>query len=313
MPEVELTSGMHRRILTVPGAARLTGEVELSQTVHGFYPTALTATMLTEHPLGVAQPATLISEAECVDVLKKAGEVWIAGDWIYWHEATSNFSNIPAADLYCVGKAQRAAVNAAVRGYVAWQDNYHPVRLGTAAVPVTIIAATQPIAMHTTCSVVANIEPMLISTVLTGVGATGGRARFNLATEVVLGGWANALKAQFEFGTNGAITGLASAFCAEMTMPGSTPAGGNYAPLELELNLPASSGLGTQTAFQFMSANGANVAAMDTSGFLFILNGLTVGADKLFDTCTAAAASHALRISIDGVAYYILLNDNVDA
>jgi len=312
MPEVELTSGMHRRILTVPGAARLTGEVELSQTVHGFYPTALTATMLTEHPLGVAQPATLISEAECVDVTKKAGEVWIAGDWIYWHEATSNFSNIPAADLYCVGKAQRAAVNAAVRGYVAWQDNYHPVRLGTAAVPVTIIAATQPIAMHTTCSVVANIEPMLISTVLTGIGATGGRARFNLATEVALGGWANALKAQFELGATGEVAGLGSAFCAEMTLP-TTPAMGNYAPLEVELNVPAGAGMGTKTKFIHFSTQGANVAAMDTGGYLFSLNGLTVGAAKLFDTCTAAASSHALRIDLDGVDYYIMLQDNVDA
>ena len=96
-----------------------------------------------------------------------------------------------------------------------------------------------------------------------------------------------------------------------MTLPGAALTTGNYAPLEIELNLPTSftTGAGTPTAFQYMSVQGAAVTQMDDSGYLFILNGLTAASGKLFQTNTAAAATHALRVLIGGTAYYVMLTD----
>jgi hypothetical protein len=52
-----------------------------------------------------------------------------------------------------------------------------------------------------------------------------------------------------------------SAFVAEMTLSAGTSAG-TYAPLELELNAPASASTGTMTSFIYASTQGANVAAV---------------------------------------------------
>lgn len=152
-------------------------------------------------------------------------------------------------------------------------------------------------------------EPVLFSTTLTGAGQVGGRVRAYMTTNVALGSWANALKGEVVFGNSGRVTGLASAIVAEMTMPGAALSTGNYAPLELELNLPSNftTGAGTPTAFQFMSVQGAAKAQMDDAGYLFVLNGLTVNSGKLFQTNTAGAASHALRVLIGGTPYYIML------
>jgi hypothetical protein len=119
---------------------------------------------------------------------------------------------------------------------------------------------------------------------------------------------------KIDYSTNGRVVGLASPICAELDMPGSSPATGHYACYEAELNFPASSGAGPATSFMIANAWGANVAAFQSSGYIFEFTGLgTPTAGKILDECTAAAASHALRILIDGTPYYIMLQSNVDA
>jgi len=185
--------------------------------------------------------------------------------------------------------------------------------LGTSGSPLAHTAvADKAYSVYTTQSSTdagTSYEPVLFSTVLTGVGQVGGRVKAIMTTNVALGGWANALKGEVSFGAAGRVTGLASAVVAEMTLPSAALTTGNYAALELELNLPASftTGAGTPTAFQYMSVQGDAVAEMDTNGYLFILNGLTPAAGKLFQTNTAADATHALRVLIGGTAYYIML------
>jgi hypothetical protein len=153
-----------------------------------------------------------------------------------------------------------------------------------------------------------SIKPIFMKSTMTGAGGVGGRAEFQLYTNVALGGWSNALKGYTEYGASGKTTGLGSAICAELKLSAGTSAG-TYAPLEVELVLPAGSSTGTATAFMYLAASGDNVAAMDTSGYLFKLDGLTVNSGKLFQVNTAGAATHALRVLIGSTPYYLMLTD----
>ena len=64
--ECEVMSKTYKQIQVVPGAAKVIGEVELNQKVHGFYISAFTTAML-----ALNENATLISEAEIVKVVKQ--------------------------------------------------------------------------------------------------------------------------------------------------------------------------------------------------------------------------------------------------
>jgi len=118
-----------------------------------------------------------------------------------------------------------------------------------------------------------------------------------------------------DFKTSGSVAGLGSAICAEMTMCGGAMAAlGTYGVYEAELVCPTSWTGTNAVSFFHAVASGATVANYQANGYIMSLNGLgTATATKVFDECTAAAASHALRILIDGTPYYILLQSNVDA
>lgn len=154
-----------------------------------------------------------------------------------------------------------------------------------------------------------NIEPMVFETTLTGAGATGGRARFQLNVDAALGGWANALKAYTKIGASGKVTGLGSAICAEMDLSaGCTD--GNYAPLELELNLGTGAKTGTASSLIFASVNGAAAGTFDDYGYILNLQGLSADTGHVFQAAavTDINSTHALRIKIGGTDYFIPLH-----
>jgi hypothetical protein len=131
-------------------------------------------------------------------------------------------------------------------------------------------------------------------------------------TNVALGGWSNAIKGFAEYGATGKTAGLGSAVCAELTLSAGT-VDGNYAPLEVELNIPSGASLGTKTSFIHMSAQDTDVATFQTYGYFLSINGVTSQTDGLFEevTVTAAAVFDAvLKISVDGVDYFIGLCDD---
>jgi hypothetical protein len=109
---------------------------------------------------------------------------------------------------------------------------------------------------------------------MTGAGGVGGRTLFQLNADAALGSFTNALKAITVYGASGSTSGLGSAFVAEMTLSAGTSAG-TYAPLELELNAPASASTGTMTSFIYASTQGANVAVVDDNAVFFNLQGVT--------------------------------------
>lgn len=187
---------------------------------------------------------------------------------------------------------------------------------GVSGTPIVLTAGTPTQSMYTTCSSTSastSAEPVLFYTTMTGAAGVGGRVRAFMTTNVALGAWSNAFKGEVTYGASGRTTGLGSAICAEMTLSAGTSSG-TYAPLEIELNLGASASIGTATSFVYMGVNGADATTFQGNGYLFDIQGLGAAtAGEVFDTCTAAAASHALRIRIGAAAYYVMLNDNVDA
>ena len=158
-----------------------------------------------------------------------------------------------------------------------------------------------------------SVENIVAETTLTGAGGVGGRSRFQLDTNVALGDWANALKGITVFGATGAVTGLGSAICAELTLSAGTAAG-TYAPLEIELNLAAGALTGTQTALIYASVNGAASGTFDDNGALISLNGVEIGAGHIFQASakTAINATHAMKIKVLGVDYFIPCHTSAD-
>jgi len=302
MPEIELMSKSYKQIQIVPGAARALYEMDLEQKSHGFYMTAFTAAML-----ALGESATFITEAEITKVTKTAGQTWIAGDWIYWDEAASSFTNIPASDLFCIGKAQKAAQNAATSGFVALQDNYHPIQLGTTALPVTIVAG-RVVDIHVTSSQAGggNTEPFVVETILTGATATGGRALFKVSSEVNLGGWINALKGILDLGVAGQVQGLGSGFCAELVMPSGGLDRGTLTVLELELVAAGTGPAAHPTSLIYAEITGAQRAEFNTNGYFLNFHGEAEGSGALFDTdITGDTPTGGLRILVNNVVRHI--------
>jgi hypothetical protein len=155
-----------------------------------------------------------------------------------------------------------------------------------------------------------SVESLALTTTMTGIGGVGGRAKFAMTTNVALAGWSNALKADVTYGSSGKTTGLGSAFVAEMTLSAGTT-DGNYAPLELELNLGSGAQTGTAAALIYASVNGADASTFDTNGYLMTLAGVTAGTSKMLmnvGTTTALADfTKGLRIKAAGVDYVIPL------
>jgi len=173
----------------------------------------------------------------------------------------------------------------------------------------SLVITTAPNTITTTnTATTGTYQPLVVSTTMSGAGADGGRAKFDMTTNVALGSFSNALKAEVTYGASGRTTGLGSAFVAEMTLSAGTSAG-TYAPVEIELNAGAGASTGTTTSLLFASVNGAGAATVDTNGYLLNLAGVTVAGAKLAATGTITNVNeitHGLRVKIAGSDYYLL-------
>jgi len=160
-------------------------------------------------------------------------------------------------------------------------------------------------------------QPLVVSTTMSGAGADGGRAKFDMTTNVALGSFSNALKAEVTYGASGRTTGLGSAFVAEMTLSAGTSSG-TYAPIEIELNMGSAGSTGTSTSLIYASVNGAAATTFDDNGFIMTLAGLTAGAGDAIATPGATFAAtatgtalgganlRALKIKVGSTTYYVL-------
>lgn len=183
------------------------------------------------------------------------------------------------------------------------------VTAGTAAASKALVLNSSGfLDWNVSSALTTSVKHLSIDLIAAGAAAEIDGAYFSTTTEVALGDYANALNGKLDFGTAGRVTGLGGVICAELDLgPGTTQ--GSYACFEAELNAPASASLGTRTSFLSLNAWGANVAAVDTSGFLFDLNGLTAASGKLYRAglSQAVTATARLRCQVAGVTYYIPL------
>lgn len=157
----------------------------------------------------------------------------------------------------------------------------------------------------TSAATTGTYQPLVVSTTMAGAGANGGRAKFDMSTNVALGSFTNALKAEVTYGASGRTTGLGSAFVAEMTLSAGTTSG-TYAPLEIELNAPTGAKTGTLTSFIHISTQGAAVGEVDDNAVLFNLQGVTSGAGHIWKTgSTLGTAAGAIRVRVGTTNYWM--------
>jgi hypothetical protein len=189
--------------------------------------------------------------------------------------------------------------------------DYADIVAGTITASKALILDADKVLSHTSDSEEGgtSVEPFAVESEMTGDGGVGGRCRFQLDTDVQLGGWANALKGITVFGENGSVTGLGSAVVAEMTLSAGTTAG-TYAPLEIELNLDADAETGTATSLIYASVNGDGAGEFNDNGYALYLAGLTAESGHVFQESAVSGidSTHALRINVGGTAYFIPLH-----
>ena len=150
-------------------------------------------------------------------------------------------------------------------------------------------------------------QPLVVSTTMSGAGANGGRAKFDMTTNVALGSFSNALKAEVTYGASGRTTGLGSAFVAELSLSAGTTSG-TYAPLELELNCASGASTGTTTSLIYASVNGTGAGTVDTNGVFMNIQGLTAGAGKMLVAGTTLGTAYGgLRVKVGATNYWIPL------
>jgi len=222
--------------------------------------------------------------------------------------------------LSLTSQTLRASIGAGNAGnrYLMLSQMQDGLGLGnsTTSMDLSTTATNKAIEVYTTSGSTTagtSVTPIYMESVMTGAGGVGGRAEFLMTTAVKLGGWANALKGRATFSDDtGEITGLASAVCAEMDLPNKTMMGGVYYPLEIELTPGASSAsqqsaTGNNIGFIYAKVN-TNTTDFRNNGYIMNLQGLgTSGAGEVFDTIGSVTPTHQLRILIDNVEYFIML------
>jgi hypothetical protein len=182
---------------------------------------------------------------------------------------------------------------------------------------LTINSTNQTVTPVTITSTSAVISAAYITAMTSNLTVTGASAvnmieagQFVLNSDVQMGNWANALCAKIDMSTNGYVTGLAGVVCAELQLPSAGVLGGagTYTCFEAELGMDGVSN-GAPVSAMAINVWGAQTADFDSNGYIIDLAGVTVGAGKVFQANTAADATHALRIRIGGVPYYIMLTN----
>lgn len=229
-----------------------------------------------------------------------------SGDWgLRWDTSANKVVRYAAENLqHAIG----------ITATVAELNYLDITTVGTAEATKALILDSDKNLIWTATSASTNggtsVEPIAFTSTMTGTGGVGGRAKFALAIEAVLGGWSNALKGIATYNSSGRTTGLGSAVLAELSLEANTTVG-TYAALEAEIVMPSGASTGTGTSFLYMNVGGADKATFDTSGFLFEIGaGITAGNTKFFasEAKTTIGKTHTLKVKIAGATYYIALH-----
>lgn len=314
--EMEVTAKTYKEIRVVPGAAKVSGEMELNQKTLGFYLTAFTAAMLAR-----SESATLITDAASVKVTKASGSIWVAGDPVFWLEVTDNYTNVDDGSGYLVGKVAQAATSPAVIGYIDFSDFYPVARghqIGTVQIPYKI-SATFPDAVVSLFAV-----NMLTSGTVNGsyidltqnASQTSGYVkalRVHLNSDVKLPASGHAIYGKIDLKTNGHAHGMVAAIGAELIMPASSAPRGTFYGGEVQIGIPTGAGWASAgpCAFLRFGLSGDAKALFEAGGYLFDITGVAEANDALCDNGgSPSEADGGIRCRINGADKWLLYADD---
>jgi hypothetical protein len=184
---------------------------------------------------------------------------------------------------------------------------------GGAAAPFTMTGAGNALQYYiTNAKTSGTIRGQYLRLYLTG-GAGGEALRaFTTVSNNAPADTVNGAHISLDFGaTVGNITGLGTAVRATLHIPNRSLTGTYTAVMAEIWGDGASSAIGGQASFIRMVAGGtAAPASMDTSGFLFDIQGLAVTTGKLIYIHTGSAPANSdgsIRIKIGATTYYIMV------
>jgi len=180
---------------------------------------------------------------------------------------------------------------------------------GTAASPIDLGTTADQKAFANYMTVGATTgDTRLLYNKLTFTGAGSGEtirafSRVNGATAAV-GGTVNGIHASLEIdGTGGAISGAGNAIRATLGGTSVTP-GGTIAAIQLDSNF--ASGVTVPATASFLRVTDTNTAKIPN-----LLNLPAPSASTIFQTKTAAAVSHVIKMNAAGTTYYIMVSDTL--
>lgn len=117
----------------------------------------------------------------------------------------------------------------------------------------------------------------------------------------------NGVHCSLSFGSSaGNVTGQGAAGRFTLHVPARS-LGGTTAVIQADMDIPTSGALDGTAAFIRCTAMGAGVAAMDTSGYFFVIDGLTANTNKLLRAAAPGTLAASLRCKVGGTTYYLPL------
>lgn len=142
---------------------------------------------------------------------------------------------------------------------------------------------------------------------LTG-GAGGEAGRFYTTNESnTPADTVNGVHCSLDFGASaGNVTGQGAAGRFTLQVPARS-LGGTTAVIQADIDIPTSGDLGGTAAFIRCTAMGAGVAAMDTSGYFLVIDGLTANTNKLLRAAAPTTLAASLRVKVNATTYYLPL------
>ena len=114
MAECILRTPSYKEMTIVPAAAAAAGEVITQGSILGFFLITYSAA-----DLALSKQATLIYQAEKVEVIKNTGEVWVPGEPVYWDASNSWFTNV-AGVLDLAGFVSEDIASAVLVGLISF-------------------------------------------------------------------------------------------------------------------------------------------------------------------------------------------------
>jgi hypothetical protein len=116
----------------------------------------------------------------------------------------------------------------------------------------------------------------------------------------------NGVHCSLGFGSSaGNVTGQGSAGRFTLHVPART-LGGTCSVLQADIDIPTSGDI-SNTSFLRCTGMGAGIAALDTSGYFFTIDGLTANTDKLFRIAAPGTLAASLRVKVNSTTYYLPL------